>query len=95
MILNISVTAVVAVILGVVLGELLFRRRGRHEATRGYAAFATLVAIMWMTTGLFLVLGGFEVIGVIVLAVFFFFARGNYARATGGKGLRQRIAGAR
>ena len=92
MMLNLSLTALVAIGLGLFLGNLLFKRRG-GQARETAAALSVATSLFWLTAGIFAVIGGFTIIGMVVIALTFFMVRGNYIEATNGEGIRSRIAG--
>lgn len=90
--LNLSIGALLAIGVGLLAGQLLFKRRS-GQSTQASATFSVLTSIFWLTAGVFAVIGGFHLIGMIVIALTFYMARGNYREATGGEGIRARIAG--
>lgn len=92
MILNLSLAAVLSIGFGLFVGLILYNRRG-GQATQTSAAFSVFTSLFWMTAGIFAILGGFVVVGVIVVALFFYMALGNYEQATQGRGIRARING--
>ena len=92
MMFNLSLTALVAIGLGLFLGNLLFKRRG-SQAREASATLSVFTGLFWLTAGIFAVIGGFTIIGMVVIALTFFMVRGNYIEATNGEGIRSRIAG--
>lgn len=90
--INLSVAALLAIGLGLFIGNVLFERR-HGQARELSAGFSVLTSLFWLSAGIFAVIGGFYLAGMIVIALAFYLARGNYREATGGDGLRARIAG--
>lgn len=64
-------TAVIAIALGV--GWYLFKTRSTG-ADATYDAFAAASSVIWVLTGIFLILGGFYLVGGLVIAIFFWLA---------------------
>jgi len=91
--LNVSAGVLAAIAIGFALGEYVFRQRGSGGARRASATLSVLTGVFWLSAGVFAILGGFHIVGIGVIVLFWFIVRGNYREATDGKGLRARLAG--
>lgn len=77
--------AVFAIVGGISAGFWLHRRFGSGGADAAYDGLALISSFFWILTGIFLVLGGFVVPGVIVLVIF------SYVGISKGINTKQRI----
>ena len=62
----------------------------RSSADTTYDAFATISAAFWVISGTFLILGGFQILGMIVVALFLYIGLTKGAKTQ--KRLRAKIA---
>jgi hypothetical protein len=72
-------SVLIAIGVGIALGRLLYTQAGGASVTI-YSAIGTLTTTFWMIVGVFMIVGGFTVGGVLVVMFGFYFASGNYQR---------------
>lgn len=77
--------ASLAIVAGISAGYYFHLRFGSGGADAAYDAVALVSSFFWILTGMFLVLGGFVVIGVLILIIF------SYIGISKGVNTRQRI----
>lgn len=79
-------------IVGIALlaGYYVFRTRGGGAANATYDAFAVLSSTAWVLTGVFFVLGGFYLVGGVMIALFFWLALAKGQKTS--ERLRARLA---
>ncbi|WP_254810610.1 hypothetical protein [Natronosalvus amylolyticus] len=91
MAMNQLLTVLLAIGVGLAIGHLAFSSRGDSSVIL-YSAYGTLSMTFGMVIGAFLILGGFHRTGVVVLAVTYFLARGNYDRFQSERDMRAKAA---
>jgi len=64
-------------------GHLLFQRRG-SGAVAATSAYGTVMGTFWTLVGVFMIIGGLQIIGGLIIAVAWYLARGNYKRYKAG-----------
>lgn len=86
-----SLLAVFAIGAGLTTGYYIFVRYGTGGADAAYDAIALGSSIFWILAGIFAILGGFVVVGFVILGVFSYiaFSKGTATRDR----VRSRIAG--
>lgn len=81
---------------GLATGTMIWYVVGGQRGRTIWVGFAVIPGLLWTLSGVALIIGGFPLIGVFVMTVFFFLTLSNldrFVRQTTGKGLRQRIGG--
>jgi len=73
-------------------GHLLFQRRG-SGAVAAASAYGTVMGTFWTLVGVFMIIGGLQIIGGLIIAVAWYLARGNYKRYKQEGGLRAALNG--
>jgi len=73
-------------------GHLLFQRRG-SGAVAATSAYGTVMGTFWTLVGVFMIIGGLQIIGGLIIAVAWYLARGNYKRYKQEGGLRAALNG--
>jgi len=91
MAMNQLLTVLVAIGVALALGHLAFSSRG-DSSVMWYSAYGTLSMSFGILLGVFLILGGFMRTGVIVVAVAYFLARGNFERFQSERDMRAKAA---
>lgn len=81
--------ATLAILTGFALGVWLYLNYS-DGASSTYDAWATVVSVFYVATGIFLVLGGFEIVGLLVIATFVWIGASKGEKTT--SNLRRRIA---
>jgi|AntDeeMinimDraft_5_1070356.scaffolds.fasta_scaffold00374_8 hypothetical protein len=77
--LNTALMVLIPVGVGIALGKLLSTSAGGPSVAI-WAAFGTATSTFWMVAGIFMIVGGFTLGGVIIVMLGFYFAAGNYQR---------------
>ncbi|WP_157884853.1 hypothetical protein [Halorubrum aethiopicum] len=73
------------------VGHLLFRQRGAG-AVAATAGYGTVTGVFWTLVGVFMIVGGLQIIGGLIIAIAWFLTRGNYRRFQKEGGLRAILA---
>lgn len=82
---------VLAIKASLLTGYWLYQRFGSGGADAAYDAIATASSVMWILAGIFSIMGGFVVIGGLIIVVFSYIA---FSKGTATKQrVRQAIAG--
>jgi ABC-type antimicrobial peptide transport system permease subunit len=92
--MNTVLMILIAIGIGIVFGQFLFRQAGGSSRTVS-TAIGTATGTFWVVVGIFMIVGGFYVGGVIVIMVAWYLARGNYREYRRERGMRARIANGR
>jgi len=74
-------------------GHLLFQRRGSGAVAAATSAYGTVMGTFWTLVGVFMIIGGLQIIGGLIIAVAWYLARGNYKRYKQEGGLRAALNG--
>lgn len=74
------------------IGQLLFRTRG-ETAVEAYSLIGAATGTFWVGVGVFMIVGGLELVGMVVIIFFFYLARGNWRRFQTERSTRASIAG--
>lgn len=83
--------AFAAIVASVSLGYWIFKSYGTGTADATYDAIALVSATFWLLAGIFAILGGFVVLGILILVIasYIWFSKGKKTKTR----LRSRIAG--
>lgn len=77
--LNSLLGVLVAIGVGIALGQLLFRRHGAAGVGL-YAGFATITGTVWFIAAVFLIIGGFRITGLFLVMVAWYLVQSNSTR---------------
>lgn len=92
---GLGLVGVLAIVVGFALGYVLYQRQGHERGRTASAAVSSLTGLFWVSVGIFLIAGGFYVIGIVVIGVFFYIAASNAREVDESTNIRTRIAGRR
>jgi heme/copper-type cytochrome/quinol oxidase subunit 3 len=83
--------AVTAILASLFLGYWIFQSYGTGTADATYDAIAFLSATFWILAGIFAILGGMVLLGIVILVIFSYiwFSKGLQTK----RRLRRRLAG--